>query len=56
MNHMMKCLHTSEEKVVLRFEQESKLRKGMEKKALLLIEERYSFLINELTKEEKKQK
>ena len=49
----MQYLHALEEKVVSRFEQESKLRKEMEKKALLLIEERYSFLINELTKEEK---
>ena len=46
----MQYFHTSKEKVVPRFEQDSKLRKGMEKKALLLIEERYSFLINELTK------
>ena len=30
-----------------------KIKKRKEKKALLLIEERYSFLINELTKEEK---
>ena len=49
----MQYLHMLEEKVVDRFEQEAKLRKEMERKALLLIEERYSFLINELTKEEK---
>ena len=42
-----------EEKVVEKFEQEAKMRKEMERKALLLIEERYTFLINELTKEEK---
>jgi hypothetical protein len=49
----MQYLHALEEKVVSRFENEAKLRKEMEKKALLLIEERYTFLINELTKEEK---
>ena len=49
----MQYLHMLEEKVVDRFEQEAKLRKEMERKALLLIEERYSFLINELTKEKK---
>ena len=49
----MQYLHMLEEKVVDRFEQEAKLRKEMERKALLLIEERYTFLINELTKEEK---
>ena len=47
----MQYLHALEEKVVSRFENEAKLRKEMEKKALLLIEERYTFLINELTKE-----
>ena len=49
----MQYLHNLEEKVVSRFENEAKLRKEMEKKALLLIEERYTFLINELAKEEK---
>lgn len=49
----MNYLHALEEKVVARFENEAKQRKEMEKKALLLIEERYTFLINELAKEEK---
>ena len=49
----MQYLHMLEEKVVEKFEQEAKMRKEMERKALLLIEERYTFLINELTKEEK---
>ena len=44
----MQYLHMLEEKVVDRFEQEAKMRKEMERKALLLIEERYTFLINEL--------
>jgi hypothetical protein len=49
----MQYLRTLEEKVVERFEQESKLRKELERKALLLIEERYNFLMNELSKEAK---
>ncbi len=49
----MQYLHNLEEKVVERFEQEAKLRKEMEKRAILLIEERYSFLANELNKEAK---
>jgi len=49
----MQYLRTLEEKVVERFEQESKLRKELERKALLLIEERYNFLMNELSKEVK---
>lgn len=49
----MQYLRTLEEKVVERFEQESKLRKELERKAILLIEERYNFLMNELTKEAK---
>ena len=49
----MQYLRNLEEKVVERFEQESKLRKELERKAFLLIEERYSFLINELGKEAK---
>ena len=49
----MQYLHAWEEKVVERFELEGKLRREMERKALLLIEERYNFLINELNKEAK---
>lgn len=49
----MQYLHALEEKVVARFENEVRMRKEMERKALLLIEERYTFLINELAKEEK---
>jgi len=49
----MQYLRNLEEKVVERFEQESKLRKELERKAFLLIEERYSFLMNELGKEAK---
>ena len=49
----MQYLRSLEEKVVERFEQESKLRKELERKAILLIEERYNFLINELGKEAK---
>ncbi len=49
----MQYLRILEEKVVERFEQESKLRKELERKALLLIEERYNFLMNELSKEAK---
>ncbi len=49
----MQYLRTLEEKVVERFEQESKLRKELERKAILLIEERYNFLMNELSKEAK---
>jgi hypothetical protein len=49
----MQYLHTLEEKVVERFEQEAKLRKDMERKAILLIDERYNYLINELNKEAK---
>lgn len=49
----MQYLRTLEEKVVERFEQESKLRKELERKAILLIEERYNFLTNELNKEAK---
>ena len=49
----MQYLRNIEEQVVERFEQESKLRKELERKAFLLIEERYSFLINELGKEAK---
>ena len=47
----MQYLHALEEKVVARFENEVRMRKEMERKALLLIEERYTFLINELAKE-----
>lgn len=49
----MQYLRSLEEKVVERFEQESKLRKELERKAILLIEERYNFLMNELGKEVK---
>ena len=49
----MQYLHNLEEKIVARFENEAKLRKEMERKALLLIEERYTFLINELKKKKK---
>ncbi len=49
----MQYLHTLEEKVVERFEQEAKLRKDTERKAILLIDERYNYLINELNKEAK---
>lgn len=49
----MQYLHTLEEKVVERFEQEAKMRKEMERKAILLIDERYNFLVNELNKEAK---
>ena len=49
----MQYLHSLEEKIVAKFENEARLRKEMERKALLLIEERYTFLINELAKEEK---
>jgi hypothetical protein len=49
----MQYLHTLEEKIIARFENEARQRKEMERKALLLIEERYTFLINELAKEEK---
>ena len=44
----MQYLHALEEKVVARFENEDRMRKEMERKTLLLIEERYTFLINEL--------
>ena len=47
----MQYLHALEEKVVARFENEVRMRKEMERKALLLIEERYTFLINELALE-----
>ena len=47
----MNYLRHLEEKVVERFEQESKLRKETERKAILLIDERYNFLNNELNKE-----
>jgi hypothetical protein len=40
-------------KVVERFEQEAKLRKELERKAILLIEERSNYLLNELNKEAK---
>ena len=43
----MQYLHNLEEKIIARFENEAKLRKEMERKTLLLIEERYTFLINE---------
>lgn len=49
----MNYLKVLEEKVVERFEQESKLRKELDRKALLLIEERSNFLLNELGKESK---
>ena len=49
----MQHLHTLEEKVVERFDQEAKLRKEVERKAILLIDERYNFLMNELSKEAK---
>ena len=41
-------LHALEEKVVTIFENGVRIRKEMERKALLLIEERYTFLINGL--------
>lgn len=49
----MQYLHTLEERVVERFEQEAKLRKETERKAILLIDERYNYLVNELNKEAK---
>jgi hypothetical protein len=49
----MQYLHALEEKIVERFEQEAKLRKEMERKAILLIDERYNYLMNELNKEAK---
>ena len=49
----MQNLHNLAEKVVSRFENEVRMRKEMERKALLLIEERYTFLLNVLAKEEK---
>jgi len=47
----MKYLKSLEDTVLERFEEEAKARKDTEKKSLLLIEERYNYLINELTKE-----
>ena len=47
----MQYLHALEEKVVAIFENGVRIRKEMERKALLLIEERYTFLINELALE-----
>ena len=49
----MHYLRSLEEKVVERFEQDIKLRKELERKALLLIEEKYNFLNYELGKESK---
>lgn len=49
----MNYLRNLEEKVLERFDQEAKLRKELERKALLLIEERSNFLINEINKEAK---
>jgi hypothetical protein len=49
----MQYLQALETKVVERFEQEAKLRKEMERKAILLIEERSNYLLNELNKEAK---
>lgn len=49
----MNYLHSLEEKVIEKFEQEAKARKEMERKAILMIEERYNFLQNELNKEVK---
>jgi hypothetical protein len=49
----MSYLNNLEEKVIEKFEQEAKARKDMERKALLLIEERYTYLQNELNKEVK---
>jgi hypothetical protein len=37
-----------EEKVVEKFEDESKFRKETEKRSMLLIEERFTYLVNEL--------
>ena len=42
----MQYLKALEEKVVERFEQEGKLRREMERKAILLIDERYNFFVN----------
>ena len=49
----MLYLQALEMKVVERFEQEAKLRKELERKAILLIEERSNYLLNELNKEAK---
>lgn len=49
----MNYLRNLEEKVLERFEQEAKLRKEIERKAFLLIEEKSNFLQNEIIKENK---
>jgi hypothetical protein len=49
----MNYLRNLEEKVLERFDQESKLRKELERKAILLIEERSNFMHNEINKENK---
>jgi len=49
----MNYLRILEEKILERFEQEAKLRKELERKALLLIEERSNFLQNEINREMK---
>lgn len=49
----MQYLQALETKVVEKFEQEAKLRKEMERKAIMLIDERSNYLLNELNKEGK---
>ena len=49
----MQYLKALEEKVVDRFEEEAKLRKETERRAMLLIDERFTYLNNELNKESK---
>jgi len=49
----MNYLRNLEEKVVERFDQEAKLRKELDRKALLLIEEKSNFMLNEINKETK---
>ena len=49
----MNYLRNIEEKVLERFDQEGKLRKELERKAILLIEEKSNFLQNEINKETK---
>ena len=52
-NEKIEYLRLLEQKVIDRFDEESKFRKEVEKKSLLLIEERFTFLMNELIKEKK---
>lgn len=49
----MQYLKLLEEKVVEKFNEEAKFRKETEKRSVLLIEERFSYLMNELAKERK---